>query len=637
MDNKDNKNINNNYINDLNNKKEEKENIYQEILNKLNESETNNNDNDTIKKEEKNFSQQVDFLYHPNNPDDQSSIKNILIKQYKKQKKLIPNKLSTKNNSTKKNIKKPKVNNYINDKKGVIPFSNKNKGLFDPYLTQKELDYESKIKKEREERQKKIAEYEKNKSKKKLQDDINKRILNYAKPKMKPLIKAKNFEKKKIKKNQEDLIKHFVQVPKPKIQKKMAENYGFNPKKYDIIINSLLNEINDIKNERKKENEMFKKQIQLYANDNVDKYNNYYEFIYKNQKLNYENKKIKMPKKDNNNNINKNKNKPTRGQIINNLMKKYFDKDDIKFKNKSDNDIIKGINNDNDNNNKNKKNNIIKTKNKINDIPINNIDNINEINFDNIDKLLSAENLSFQDKINILTDINKNIDNYYNNMPIIVDQVKTSLNQLYDKEIDHNNFRKEANKIPFIAMASKAAYQIIQSNNDKIIEEIIDELLYDCSYDLSIIDKTKKNILKKQQLINGLDNVKNNINNLKKNEEDIIEQSNLYKRKKEEELKNKYNDIDEIKNKKKCIKIIKFKAFVNDDFIDERYKYKNEFRNYMIFKGSFYHNDIFDIYDEYVEEEADNILNKIIDSYVDELHRYAGKTANNEINNIESK
>ena len=39
---------------------------------------------------------------------------------------------------------------------------NKNKGLFDPYLTQKELDYESNIKKQREERQKKIAEYEKN-------------------------------------------------------------------------------------------------------------------------------------------------------------------------------------------------------------------------------------------------------------------------------------------------------------------------------------------------------------------------------------------------------------------------------------------------------------------------------------------
>ena len=54
----------------------------------------------------------------------------------------------------------------------------------------------------------------------------------------------------------------------------MANNLGFNPKKYDEIINSLLKEINEVKNE-KKENEMFKKKIQLYSKDNVDKYNNY--------------------------------------------------------------------------------------------------------------------------------------------------------------------------------------------------------------------------------------------------------------------------------------------------------------------------------------------------------------------------
>ena len=75
----------------------------------------------------------------------------------------------------------------------------------------------------------------------------------------------------------------------------MAKNFGFNPKKYDIIINSLLNEINEVKKERKKkENEMFKKQIQLYSNDNVDKYNNYYEFIYKKQQLNYNKQKKKL-------------------------------------------------------------------------------------------------------------------------------------------------------------------------------------------------------------------------------------------------------------------------------------------------------------------------------------------------------
>jgi hypothetical protein len=43
----------------------------------------------------------------------------------------------------------------------------------------------------------------------------------------------------------------------------------------------------------------------------------------------------------------------------------------------------------------------------INILIINNNDN--EINFDNIDKLLSEENLSFQDKIKILTVIYNNI------------------------------------------------------------------------------------------------------------------------------------------------------------------------------------------------------------------------------------
>ncbi len=33
---------------------------------------------------------------------------------------------------------------------------------------------------------------------------------------------------------------------------KKAENLGFNPKKYDVIINSLLKEINEVKKQKKK-------------------------------------------------------------------------------------------------------------------------------------------------------------------------------------------------------------------------------------------------------------------------------------------------------------------------------------------------------------------------------------------------
>ena len=427
----------------------------------------------------------------------------------------------------------------------------------------------------------------------------------------------------------------------------MANNLGFNPKKYDEIINSLLKEINEVKNERKKENEMFKKKIQLYSKDNVDKYNNYYEFIYKNQKLNYENNKIKNSRY---NNINNNIKKPTRGQIINSLMEKYFGKDNKhNDANANENESINEISlkNGNNKNIKNKRNKNIFGKDKImnknnieniDDILINNEENINKINFDNIDKLLSAENITFQDKVNILIELNKNLDNYYKDMPIFIEQVKSSLDKLYENENDPNNFRKEVNKVPFVAMASKAAFQIIQANNDQIIEQIIDELLYECTYDFNNIDKQKKIILQKEKLNEQLNKVQNNINvNNPKNEGEILENLNIFLKKKEEELKNKINDDIINYNKKKKIKIIKFKAFVNDKFIEKRNNERNNFREYMIYKGSFYHENIFDIYDEFIEEEGENILNKIVDNYVDELHKQAQKMATDEMNNIEGK
>ena len=643
---------------DKNNKNsnEDNSNIYQMLINKLNQNQNkssnniqinNNNEQneeeyeyeeESVKEpvEEKNFSQQVDFLYHPQDPEGQSSIKNILIKQYKKHKKLIPEKDFQKN---KKNTKKIGSKN-----RDIIPFKNKNKGLFDPYLTQKELDYESNIKKQREERQKKIDEYEKNirkKSRKKLEKDLNKKIINFAGPKGKPLIKAKNYANKKVKKDDEDLVKHFLNIPKPHIKPKIAKDLGFNPEKYDVIINSLLKEINNIKIERKKENEMFKKQIQLYANDNVDKYNNYYEFIYKTQKLNYDNTRMNQAK-----NI-YNKIKPTRGQAINNLMKKYFDDGEPKNKLKkiSDINIINGINPETDtsikykNKDKDKSGNEnkVKTNNYVKASPTKKNDKKdlkglidNNINFENLDKLLSAENLTFQDKINILTELNKELDNYSEKIPIIIEQVKNSLDQIYEDEnkAGGNNFRKEANKIPFVAMASRAAYHIIQSNYDEIIEKMIDELLFDCANDLNIIHHRKEQQIKKQDLIANFQLLQDNIENMKKNEETIRERSNGLV------INNNNQNIKDLNAIRKKIIITKFRAQLDNDLINRNNNYRKDFKDYMIFKGSFYKDNIFDIYDEYIEEEGENILNKAIDKYINDLHKFGGKLAINEINNI---
>ena len=592
MDNKDNKNINNNFINDLNNKKEEKENIYQEILNKLNESETNNNDNDTIKKEEKNFSQQVDFLYHKNNPEGQSSIKNILIKQYKKHDKLPNEKM---NHKKRKNIKS------YSPKKKIIPYQNKNKGLFDPYLSQKELDYESNIEKQRAERQKKINEYEKNNRKKKLKKDINKKILNFERPTI-PSAKNKKIlmnNKKNLKK--EELITHFMQGPKPKIKKNLANNFGFYPKKYDMIVNSLINEMN----QGKKENLIFEKKMKNYGKKNIDRYNNYYENVYKDQINNVQNNKIKS-----NQSI-----KPTRAQIIKGLMQKYFGKENNKKNklneiNKNDNDI--NIINNTKKSTKTKQIENFKDKNNILfDIETNN----EEINFDNIDKLLSSEIINFQDKINIISELNKNIDKYSNAMPLIINQVQNSLDKIYKNNKIDSNFRKEVDKVPYIAMASKTAYQLIQTNIDFIIEAIINELLLGCALDFKEIRQKKLYLIKRYEMVKEFDLAKNNLNDILGKEKNIYEENVKF-------IEDKKIEIDNINNNIKDNKIIikKYKINIDEELIKSNDKYKNDFREYMQFKGSFYAENIFDIYDEYIEEEANSLLDKMVNQIIEKIN-----------------
>ena len=596
MDNDNNDNINSN----SNNKKEDKEtgNIYQEILNKLNNSKAsiNNDESDdsNTKKLEKNFSQQVDFLYHKNNPEGQSSIKNIIIKQYKKQTKL-------------EKEKKRKKNKSLSPKK-LIPYANKNKGLFDPYLSQKELDYESNIEKQRAERQKKIDEYEKNINKKKLKKNLDKKILNLSKPNIMQAKIKKNYVKDK---NKRELIQNIIQMPKPKIKKNYTKSFGFRPKKYDMIINSLMDQINQGEKNNKKVN--IENKIKNYAKNNIDQYNNYYEYIYKNNINNVNEKRNEI--------MNNNTPKPTRAQIIKGLMQKYFGNNE---NNKQNTPNKNNINKKNQNKNKeiimksNKKK--IKDKEYSDDNILLNIEtdikNNNEINFDNIDKLLASNKINFQDKINIISELNKNIDKYSQAMPLIINQVKNSLNEIYKINKNDFNFRNEINKIPYLAMASKTAYQIIQTNNDNIIEKIIEELIYEFAFEIQNIKNKKEYLMKKQKLIDEFNITKNKIDDITQNEKNILDENLKL-------IEEKKNNEENIINKKEENKIIikKYKANLDEDLIKRNDQYKIDFKEYMIFKGSFYADNIFNIYDEFIEEESNIILNKIVDNFIGQLNK----------------
>ena len=405
-----------------------------------------------------------------------------------------------------------------------------------------------------------------------------------------------------------------MQVPKPKIKKNLANNFGFFPKKYDMIINSLINEMN----EGKKENFVFQNKIHNYARKNIDTYNDYYEFVYNNQINNLQNNKNKFIKIDKN----AQKAKPTRAEIIKGLMQKYFGKEnnkqnepnEINIKNndiKEKSIIIKTNKLNKSNKKENSKDNNI-NNNLLLDLEMD--ENNDEINYDNIDKLLSSEKLNFQDKINIISELNKNIDKYSKEMPIIFNQVKDSLDKIYKPNQNDINFIKEVNKVPYIAMASKSAYQIIQTNMDSIIEKIINELLFESAVNLNEINQKKLYLFKKQELINEINLAKNNLNDLIGNEKNIFEENIKLFEDKKDKINKINNQIDEnqIFNKK-------YMANIDEDIIKRNEKYKDDFKEYMVFKGSFYAKNIFNIYDEFIEEESELLFDKIINQFIDKL------------------
>ena len=83
-----------------------------------------------------------------------------------------------------------------------------------------------------------------------------------------------------------------------------------------------------------------------------------------------------------------------------------------------------------------------------------------------------------------------------------------------------------------------------------------------------------------------------------------------------EDKKNKINEVNNQNNENKIV-IKKYKANIDEDIIKRNDKYKNEFKEYMVFKGSFYAKNIFNIYDEFIEEESELLLDKIINQIID--------------------
>ena len=86
--------------------------------------------------------------------------------------------------------------------------------------------------------------------------------------------------------NQDNLLLQLKNMPKPPISKELAKELGFDQKKYESIIQKLLEQISEVRKERLKENYLFEQKIKSM---NIPTQNKIKKIVIKNNFINNNN------------------------------------------------------------------------------------------------------------------------------------------------------------------------------------------------------------------------------------------------------------------------------------------------------------------------------------------------------------
>ncbi len=143
----------------------------------------------------------------------------------------------------------------------------------------------------------------------------------------------------------------------------------------------------------------------------------------------------------------------------------------------------------------------------------------------NIMNNVNIRALNYQEKIQILSELNNNISKFTSGIPKLVNKVNQTLDKIYGNT--DNPIKKAINNHPFVLMASKSAYQMIEKNSDILIEAMIDDLLFDCVDDLQNIEESQKKIKKRNDFYMFMCQAKNNLEAIKEKEKRILDNYNF--------------------------------------------------------------------------------------------------------------
>ena len=379
--------------------------------------------------------------------------------------------------------------------------------------------------------------------------------------------------------NQDNLLLQLKNMPKPPISKELAKEIGFDSKKYEAIIEKLLVQISEVRKERIKENHIFNEKIKSMQIGGQNKNNK--KIVIKNSiKKNSKNLKINL-------NRPKSNYKSVRSSGYGMAPKKI---DIFSTRNKK---------NINSKNNNNKIKNLIpksKTNNPIGKVN-NNLNNNIKLKLKNLNEVVSINENKPKQNINNNNINNNKINNI--NLPYNLREIKNEIDKInrenkqleeqysnLKKQINNNMQKNNKNKILF-----QNNKQIIQKNIDGISKSIINSLLYELIEDLKNIEDKKS--------------------------------------KKEKEIAKEKTNNKKIKNtKNKIIINKKFKAKPSLNLIERCNASKMKFLEYMKLKGSFITNDIFKIYDDFVEETSQEILDKTLNYCIQQMDNFINNMQN---------
>ena len=412
---------------------------------------------------------------------------------------------------------------------------------------------------------------------------------------------------------QDNLFLQLKNMPKPPISKEMAKELGFDSKKFEVVIDKLLYQISEVRKERMKENYIFEEKMKIMENSinpNGQIKNKINNMKNKN-KLNTKNNKINLNRPKSNYKSIKSSGygiAPKKVNIFSSRGRKKT-KDNIKNNNipsqkvMNKRNLINIPNNKNNNslNIKNVKNKTINNNINNNKLPNNTINNEkieNNINnkLNNDMNIINPNKFTFKDIVNEIDKIkieNQIIEDKYKNIP---DNSINSFNTNNDN-INKSNKISEEKQINNILNSKNIYYknnsELINKNIQLIIQRIINDLLYELIIDLKNIEEKEK-----------------------------IKEKNDWQNDSKKMLKN-----DKLKNTNNIN--LKFQVELNNEIIEKCNKNKENFKKYMKLKGSFFTNNIFEIYDNFVEEMSKEIFEQGLDYYIKQMDDFIKKMENN--------